>query len=201
MGAWPLDAHSLRYLRHWEPVLSGPSRRTLERLDAAPAVLLDLGAGTGSLTLAAAERWPSTRVLALDASGAMLDVARSRVTGADDDRVSWLSEDAAHIPLHDASVDAVVSCGGGVVLDDASVALMRATGMVVHLEASPGVLVQRVGAGEGRPLLSGGVEDSLRRIHGERAVSYREAAHVVVDADADPETVAERVLEAWTRWS
>lgn len=109
MGAWPLDAHCLRYLRHWEPVLSGPSRRTLERLDAAPAVLLDLGAGTGSLTLAAAERWPSTRVLALDASGAMLDVARSRVTGADDDRVSWLSEDAAHIPLHDASVDAVVS--------------------------------------------------------------------------------------------
>lgn len=100
-----------------------------------------------------------------------------------------------------AGVDAVVSCGGGVVLDDASVALMRATGMVVHLEASPGVLVQRVGAGEGRPLLSGGVETSLRRIHGERAVSYREAAHVVVDADADPETVAERVLEAWTRWS
>jgi ubiquinone/menaquinone biosynthesis C-methylase UbiE len=109
MVAAPLDADCLRYLRHWEPVLSGPSRRTLERLDAAPAVLLDLGAGTGSLTLAAAERWPSVRVRALDASGAMLDVARSRMAGADDERVSWLPADAAHIPLDDASVDAVVS--------------------------------------------------------------------------------------------
>ena len=103
-----LDADGLRYADHWEPVLAAAARRTLDRLDAAPARLLDLGAGTGSLTLAALRRWPSTHVLAVDASAAMLGVARSRVPKADAARVTWLPTDAAGLPIEDAAVDAVV---------------------------------------------------------------------------------------------
>ncbi|MEX1297237.1 MAG: methyltransferase domain-containing protein [Candidatus Limnocylindrales bacterium] len=103
-----LDRDCLRYLEHWEPVLAGPARRALARLGPAPTDLLDLGAGTGSLTLAALARWPSTRVRALDASAAMLAVARSRVPDHDRERVSWTVADAADIPLDEASTDAVV---------------------------------------------------------------------------------------------
>ena len=107
----PLDPDCLRYVEHWEPVLSAASRRTLERIDAEPATLLDLGAGTGSLTLASAQRWPAAKVVALDASAAMLAVARTRAleTGADPHRFRWFTADAAHAPLDDGTVDAAAS--------------------------------------------------------------------------------------------
>lgn len=103
-----LDADGLRYADHWEPVLSGAAQRTLDRLEAAPARLLDLGAGTGTLTRAALRRWPSTHVQAVDASAAMLGVARSRVPQSDAVRVTWLSADVADLPLGDAAADAAV---------------------------------------------------------------------------------------------
>ncbi len=109
MSEQPLDRDALRYRHHWEPVLAGPARRTLDRIAPEPATLLDLGAGTGSLTLSALGRWPSTRVKALDASGAMLALARSRVPDGEHGRVEWLPADAADVPLQDASVEAVVS--------------------------------------------------------------------------------------------
>jgi ubiquinone/menaquinone biosynthesis C-methylase UbiE len=111
MNERPPDPDSLRYARHWEPVLAAPAQRVLARIEAEPATLLDLGAGTGSLTLAAARHWPSATIVALDASGAMLAVARSRVTQSDADpaRFEWVPADAAAIPRADASVDAAVS--------------------------------------------------------------------------------------------
>jgi ubiquinone/menaquinone biosynthesis C-methylase UbiE len=112
MSERSLDPDGLRYLQHWEPVLSAPAWRTLERFQAQPRVFLDLGTGTGSLALAAAERWPSARIVALDASEAMLAVARSRVVAdgdADPSRFEWLSSDAAAIPLDDAAVDTIAS--------------------------------------------------------------------------------------------
>lgn len=107
----PLDPDSLRYRQHWESVLAAPARRALERIEGEPASLLDLGAGTGSLTLVAAERWPAARIVALDASAAMLDVARSRVGEADarSGRLEWLVADAARIPLGDDAVDVAAS--------------------------------------------------------------------------------------------
>ena len=111
MSERSFDPDGLRYLQHWEPVLSAPARRTLERFVVQPRVFLDLGTGTGSLALAAAERWSSARIVALDASEAMLAVARSRVVAGDADpsRFEWLSSDAAAIPLEDGAVDAIAS--------------------------------------------------------------------------------------------
>ena len=111
MTARRLDPDALRYARHWEPVLAPAAWRVLDRLDSAPAVLLDLGAGTGSLTLQAAARWPRADIIALDASGAMLGVARARAAdlGHDPARFSWLPADARDIPLEEATIDAVVS--------------------------------------------------------------------------------------------
>lgn len=111
MSARPPDPDSLRYARHWEPVLAGPAHRLLDRIAPAPRVFLDLGAGTGSLALAAATRWPAAAIVVLDASGGMLSVAQQRVhdEGHDPDRFRWLPADAAAIPLDEATVDAAAS--------------------------------------------------------------------------------------------
>jgi shikimate kinase len=75
---------------------------------------------------------------------------------------------------------------------------MRATGVVVWLDAPVDVLAARVGAGEGRPLLGADPHAALVEILAQRATRYRAAAHVVVSADGDPGVVASRVVEAWS---
>jgi SAM-dependent methyltransferase len=76
--------------------------------------VLDVGAGTGALALAAAARWPAARVIGLDASPAMLSVARRRRAGdgiadAGARPPEWLVADAAALPLADESVDVALS--------------------------------------------------------------------------------------------
>ena len=118
-----LDPDALRYATHWEPVLAPSGRRLLERVVAVDAgrsavgsqrpTVLDLGAGTGSLALAAAERWPGAHLICVDASAGMLSVARHRVAsrgpGGAPASFEWLAADAAAMPLADASADVVLS--------------------------------------------------------------------------------------------
>lgn len=77
-----------------------------------PRTILDVGTGAGLLALAAAERWPDAEVVGLDASSAMLSLARERAAQRWPDRperIRWHAADAAAMPLADASVDLVVS--------------------------------------------------------------------------------------------
>src|SRR3972149_5578969 len=86
----------------------------------------------------------------------------------------------------------VVACGGGVVLDPTNVEIMRRSGLVALLDAPREVLARRLGDGIGRPLLAGGVDASLQLIGQARRALYAGAAHVVVDADDDPDVGARR---------
>ena len=68
--------------------------------------VLDVGCGTGNLTRALlAKLSPAGRVVAVDISPRMIDVARSKVTDA---RVTWHVADASRLPLGDASCQRVV---------------------------------------------------------------------------------------------
>jgi ubiquinone/menaquinone biosynthesis C-methylase UbiE len=73
------------YARWWAPVIRPGAERVLDL--AAPAIeaalartrtphVLDVGSGTGTLAIAALERWPALRVTGIDPSGGMLAVAR-----------------------------------------------------------------------------------------------------------------------------
>ena len=49
----------------------------------------------------------------------------------------------------------VISCGGGIILRPENVALMKQTGKIVLLTATPETILQRVQGDENRPLLNG----------------------------------------------
>ena len=81
----------------------------IERLDWVafiPDSILDLGCGTGQGAIALAARWPRARVIALDASAAMLREASRREAAG---RIEYLLGEAESMPLPDASVDLVFS--------------------------------------------------------------------------------------------
>lgn len=99
--------------RHWGPVLCEaagvrPGHRAL-----------DVGCGTGALTLAAAERaGPHGAVFGVDPNPEMLSVARRKRSAID-----WRDGRAEALPFPDASFDAVVSQFAMMFFDDPAAAL------------------------------------------------------------------------------
>jgi malonyl-CoA O-methyltransferase len=71
-----------------------------------PEAVLDLGCGTGHGAAALAARWPKARIVALDASPAMLREAAKRDDAA---RIEWLHGEAEALPLPEAGFDLVFS--------------------------------------------------------------------------------------------
>lgn len=81
-------------------------QRLLERLDFTriePAVIADLGCGTGGALEALQDRYPAAQVLALDIAEGMLALARRRAVG------QCLAGDVQRLPLASASVDLLFS--------------------------------------------------------------------------------------------
>ena len=76
----------------------------------------------------------------------------------------------------------VVACGGGVVTDDGSHQILRASGTVVYLQVSAHEAVARVGFdSSGRPLLLGGDLNSAEALLHSRERLYEAAADIIVD--------------------
>jgi ubiquinone/menaquinone biosynthesis C-methylase UbiE len=77
-----------------------------------PCDVIDMGCGTGNLLFEAARRWPGARLVGLDGSDGMLDVARRRAAALPESlraRVSYVTSDAAAVPFPDASFDLVIT--------------------------------------------------------------------------------------------
>lgn len=78
----------------------------------------------------------------------------------------------------------VVSTGGGVVLREENVELMREDGYVVHLDARPEVIYERVKDNKDRPLLNENMSvEYIEEMLGDRKEYYRSAAHIRVSTN------------------
>ena len=94
---------------------------------------------------------------------------------------------------------AVVATGGGAVIDPDNVRVMRASGQVIWLTASPETLDARVGRVGGRPLLAeGNAGERLGALLAERESAYGGAAHVEISTDG--RDVADVVTEVLAQW-
>ena len=71
-----------------------------------PRVVLDVGCGTGTLTIATAEELPSARVVGLDGDRTVLGIAGRK---AGSERVDWVEGLADELPFADGEVDAVMT--------------------------------------------------------------------------------------------
>lgn len=113
----PYDRYAEAYRDWWGPLLAPSAVRLLDRLDGlAPAHhafdLVDIGTGTGSLALAALERWPMARVTGVDPSARMMEVAGAearRRSASVADRLRLVKGAAGDLPVPDAAFDVAVS--------------------------------------------------------------------------------------------
>jgi demethylmenaquinone methyltransferase/2-methoxy-6-polyprenyl-1,4-benzoquinol methylase len=107
----------------WEDLAAMRARLAegLEELGVgANETVLDVGCGTGNLTLALLARLsPEGRVVAVDISTRMIAEARRKVS---DPRVAWHAADAARLPLPDASCDRAICCAVWPHFDDRAAA-------------------------------------------------------------------------------
>lgn len=95
---------------------------------------------------------------------------------------------------------AVIATGGGALMNEATRGLILKEADTVWLRADPEVLLQRVGAGHTRPLLSRG--DPLlvlRKLIEERTPVYALAAMVVDSGIDDEDVVAGNIIQALKR--
>ena len=91
----------------------------------------------------------------------------------------------------------VIATGGGVVMDDENLALLRRKTLLVRLAASTDVILARAGQGTKRPLLKG----NNRRERAEELLRLREPryaqAHLTVDtSELTLEEVVDEIVEA-----
>jgi trans-aconitate 2-methyltransferase len=96
-----------QYLRFGQPRLR-PALDLLARVECdTPAVVYDLGCGTGAMTRLMAERWPQARVTGVDASTSMLEAAgegMANVRWQQQDIAAWEPEVAADLIYSNAAL-------------------------------------------------------------------------------------------------
>jgi SAM-dependent methyltransferase len=103
------------YARWWAPVIAPSARAVLDRFDGAldgrRARILDVGSGTGTLSLAALERWPDAQVDAIDASREMVLATQAGVANLPNgaERFRAATAFADELPFPDDTFDAVMS--------------------------------------------------------------------------------------------
>ena len=111
------DADASDYARYWGPVLEATAWRLLDFVEPFVARrgggvrVLEVGAGTGTLLLAALERWPRAEFVATEPARGMLNIARERVLAArpSESRVTFVESTADSLAVDANSVDLALS--------------------------------------------------------------------------------------------
>ncbi|MCR4694945.1 MAG: shikimate kinase [Pseudobutyrivibrio sp.] len=80
----------------------------------------------------------------------------------------------------------IISCGGGVVLRDENIDIMRKTGTVVRLTSRPELVYERINRNNLRPLAKGKSLEEIKEMMDSREKQYQKAAHFTVESSEEP---------------
>ena len=94
----------------------------------------------------------------------------------------------------------IISCGGGMPMKDENVELMKKSGKIVLLTASPETIYERVKYSNERPLLNGNMNvEYIKDLMEQRKDRYESIADIVVDTNNKPiHVIAEEVVSKLT---
>ncbi len=92
--------------------------------------------------------------------------------------------------------NAVISCGGGAMLNPDSAAYARKSGAVVLLDESFDTCYGRIQGDTNRPIVQRSTKEELHQLFDQRAGVYRAHASHAVPGGVSPEEMAERILAA-----
>lgn len=99
----------------------------------------------------------------------------------------------------DEAKDAVIDCGGGVILDDRNIEMLKENGKAVLLTAQFNTLLKRLSRDRhNRPPLTEGLswEDEHRKVLAEREEKYKAAADLVCDTtNKKPDETVRELIE------
>lgn len=80
--------------------------------------------------------------------------------------------------------NSIISCGGGVCLNPQNIVNIRENKLVVLLDASDGVILERLKEDSSRPILKSNLNiETIEKIKAQRKESYHKAADLIVDTD------------------
>ena len=91
----------------------------------------------------------------------------------------------------------IVSCGGGVAMNEENVEEMRRTGKIICLTATPDVIYERVKDSTERPLLNGNMNvPFIQNLMESRREKYEREADIVIDTTGkEIEEICEELLQ------
>lgn len=90
----------------------------------------------------------------------------------------------------------VVSCGGGIVIDKENIEILKSTGTVFWLMASPEVIYQRTRGCSVRPLLNvDNPKERIKELLSRRLSLYQQAHHYIDTSHLSPQEVVRKIIE------
>ena len=92
--------------------------------------------------------------------------------------------------------NAVISCGGGAMLNPDSADYARKNGAVVLLDESFDTCYGRIQGDTNRPIVQRSTRDELHQLFDKRSGTYRAHASHVIPGGVSPEEMAERIMAA-----
>ncbi|HEY4299288.1 MAG TPA: shikimate kinase [Candidatus Didemnitutus sp.] len=94
----------------------------------------------------------------------------------------------------------VIACGGGLIVPDGMLELVRSRGVVICLHASLETIVERTARSAHRPLLDGDDrEQRVRALYGPREAIYRQAGTMILTDRRPLREIAAHVIRLYER--
>lgn len=129
------------------------------------------------------------------------DEGEARFRALEREVIATVSSDARRCPQCHGHHPAVISTGGGALIDRSNCEALRRAGVIICLTARPEIIAARVGRSYAkRPMLTEGGKPLLERINelmAARADAYARADVMVDTSDITIAEAAERVIEAF----